>query len=451
MEPKAEFSERMKKMLKSEYEDFHNAYKNTPVRSGIRINTIKENAKDIVLSVTGELEGIPWCKDGFYADKSVISGNHPLHCAGLLYFQEPSAMAVVEGLPITEGDKVLDLCAAPGGKSTQVGAKLNKSSLLVANEIVKKRADILSENIERAGLSNVIVTNETPQRLSEKYKDFFDKIIVDAPCSGEGMFRKEPQAITEWSIEHTISCGERQKNILDSAVKMLKKGGMLIYSTCTFAPEENEKAAAYLISEHNMELCEMPNLSMLDDGRTEWSDSEYDMSFSKRIFPHRQKGEGHFLALFKKAYGTIGESISKPQKNDSAIKLWREFEGQYMNTQLDGDFILFGENLYLKPKGIDIDKIKVVRCGLHLGQCKKNRFEPSHALALSLKACDFKNTENFSCTDEKITAYLTGNIIPSDKSGWSVVCVEGHPLGWGKASGGVLKNHYPKNLRIKSL
>lgn len=360
-------------------------------------------------------------------------------------------MSAVEGLPIEEGDRILDLCAAPGGKSTQAGAKLNGSGLIVSNEIVKKRADILSENIERMGLTNAIVTNETPQRLAEKYPSFFDKIIVDAPCSGEGMFRKEPQAIEEWSVEHTVSCGIRQKHILDCAVKMLKPNGMLIYSTCTFAPEENEKIASYLIDAHGMELMDMPKLGMLEQGRTQWSESEHDMTKARRIFPHKQKGEGHFAALFRKNYGEdISADVSKPPKNNDAVKLWKDFEKQYMNTSLDGDFMLFGENMYLKPKGIDIDKIKVIRCGLYLGQCKKNRFEPSHALALAMKKENFKSVENFDYYDSQIKSYLTGNVINSDKSGWCAVCVNGFTLGWGKASNGILKNHYPKHLRIKT-
>lgn len=451
MELPEKFTQRMKNMLGKEYNEFYEAYENTPVYSGIRINTLKDNAKKAVLDVTGTLEGIPWCADGFYTDKSVISGNHPFHCAGLFYFQEPSAMSAVEGLPIEEGDRILDLCAAPGGKSTQAGAKLNGSGLIVSNEIVKKRADILSENIERIGLTNAIVTNETPQRLSEKYPSFFDKIIVDAPCSGEGMFRKEPQAIEEWSVEHTVSCGIRQRHILDCAVKMLKPNGMLIYSTCTFAPEENEKIASYLIDAHGMELTDMPKLKILEPGRTQWSESEHDMTKARRIFPHKQKGEGHFAALFRKNYGEdICDAVSKPQKNSAAVELWKDFEKQYMNTSLDGDFMLFGENLYLKPKGIDIDKIKVIRCGLYLGQCKKNRFEPSHALALAMKKEDFKSVENFNYYDSQIKSYLTGNVINSDKSGWCAVCVNGYPLGWGKASNGILKNHYPKHLRIKT-
>lgn len=451
MELPEKFTQRMKIMLGTEYDEFYKSYANAPVYSGIRINTLKDNAKKTVLDVTGTLEGIPWCPDGFYTDKSVISGNHPFHCAGLFYFQEPSAMSAVEGLPIEEGDRILDLCAAPGGKSTQAGAKLNGSGLIVSNEIVKKRADILSENIERMGLTNAIVTNETPQRLAEKYPSFFDKIIVDAPCSGEGMFRKEPQAIEEWSVEHTVSCGIRQKHILDCAVKMLKPNGMLIYSTCTFAPEENEKIASYLIDAHGMELMDMPKLGMLEQGRTQWSESEHDMTKARRIFPHKQKGEGHFAALFRKNYGEdISADVSKPPKNNDAVKLWKDFEKQYMNTSLDGDFMLFGENMYLKPKGIDIDKIKVIRCGLYLGQCKKNRFEPSHALALAMKKENFKSVENFDYYDSQIKSYLTGNVINSDKSGWCAVCVNGFTLGWGKASNGILKNHYPKHLRIKT-
>lgn len=447
------FEERMKEMLGNEYGAFYDAFCGAPSFSGIRINSAKRGARDAVLSEFGELEPVVWCGDGFYADKSKISGNHPYHLAGLFYFQEPSAMSAVSALPITKGDYVLDLCAAPGGKSTQAGAKLNGGGLLVSNEIVKKRADILSENIERMGIKNAVVTNETPQRLSEKYADFFDKIIVDAPCSGEGMFRKEPQAIDEWSVEHTVSCGIRQKNILDCAVKMLRNGGYLVYSTCTFSPEENEKIAAYLIDAHNLELCDT-GLDGLDCGRTEWSETNYDMTKTRRIFPQNQKGEGHFIALFKKKgeLQPMQEPQKKPIKNaalKSAAELYRQFEKETLNISLDGEFVLFGDNLYLKPNGIDIDKIKVARCGLHLGVCKKNRFEPSHALALALTGDDFKHTANFSCDDARLKRYLSGDVIDYDKTGWTAVLVNGFPIGWGKASGGIMKNHFPKHLRLR--
>lgn len=447
------FAARMRNMLKDEYDDFLKAMNELPLFAGIRINTVKENAAAAVFREFGKLEKIPWCKDGFYADKAVISGNHPYHLAGLFYFQEPSAMATVSALTIENGDFVLDLCAAPGGKATHAGALLQSEKcadgLLVANEIVKNRANILSDNIERMGIKNTVVTNETPQRLAEKYPHFFDKIIVDAPCSGEGMFRKEPQAVTEWSIEHTVSCGERQKNILDSAMKMLRGGGMLVYSTCTFAPEENEQVCAYLLKNYNVELVTPPHLDMLFEGKTEWSDSDFDMSKTRRIFPHKNKGEGHFIALFKNLGEKNTRPIIKSAKKCDGEKLYREFEDKFLNVKLRGDFCLFGENLYLKPENIDIDKIKVIRAGLHLGICRKGRFEPSHALCLALRQCDFKNSVCYGCGSETLKKYLRGETVDCDKNGWCAVTADGYPIGWGKASGGVLKNHFPKYLRLK--
>ena len=440
------FAERMKNMLGGEYGAFISALENEPIRAGIRVNTLKEDAISAVLSEFGDLERVPWCDTGYFADKSGISGNHPYHAAGLFYFQEPSAMSVVEGLPLNEDDYVLDLCAAPGGKSTQVAAKLNGTGLLVSNEIVRKRAEILSGNIERMCIKNAVVTNETPERLAKKYPSFFDKIIVDAPCSGEGMFRKEPQAVTEWSAEHTKSCAARQKNIIDSAVKMLRGGGYLIYSTCTFAPEENEQVASYILDNYNFELCEIPQLSMLSDGVPEWSDGNADLTKTKRIFPHREKGEGHFIALFHNLDDTppVRQEI-KSQKVD--LKLYREFEKSALNCELQGNFTLFGDNLYLVPDGIDIVGVKVVRAGLHLGAMKKNRFEPSHSLAMTLGARDFKNIAE--CDKTSVNKYLAGEVIPSDKNGWCVAAYNGFILGWGKSDGNMLKNHYPKGLRIR--
>lgn len=438
------FCLRMKEMLGTEYDSFLEACEQSPVFTGLRINTTKQNAKERVFETFGNMEAVPWCNEGFYADKSKISGNHPYHMSGLFYFQEPSAMVAVSALPIDEGDFVLDLCAAPGGKSTQAGAKLNNTGLLISNEIIKKRSEILSENIERFGFKNTIVTNESPQKLAEKYSEFFDKIIVDAPCSGEGMFRKEPQAVTEWSVEHVESCALRQRNILDCAVKLLKKGGMLIYSTCTFSIEENEENARYLINEHGLTLQEI-KLDGISQG--------IDMPEAGRLFPHIQQGEGHFAVLFKKEYGSENaEPMKKRGQNadiKAAEKLYREFENKFLNIRMNGEFYLFGEKLYLMPFAVDIDKIKVVRLGLLLGECKKNRFEPSHALALALTAQDFKNTINLSHDDKILTQYLTGNVIQCDKNGYTAVLADGFPVGWGKASQGMLKNHYPKYLRLK--
>ncbi len=444
------FEIRMKNMLKTEYSDFFRALTDTPVYSGIRVNTKKHNALQFLHNEFGELENIPWCADGFYADKSQISGNHPYHTAGLFYFQEPSAMSAVSALPVNKNDYILDLCAAPGGKSTQAGALLGDSGLLIANEINKSRANILSDNIDRFGIKNCVVTNETPQRLAEKYPKFFDKIIVDAPCSGEGMFRKEPQAVTEWSIEHTVSCGERQKHIIDCAFKMLRGGGYLVYSTCTFAPEENEKICAYILENYNTEIVKPENLDMLSHGRTEWSDSEFDMDNTRRIFPHKNKGEGHFIALFHNLDEKTPREIKtkKTVKNDGE-KLYREFEKEFLNVTLGGEFCLFGEQLYLKLENIDIDKIKTVRAGLPLGICRKGRFEPSWALCLALTKDKIKNTLDFSADSEKLKNYMMGQTLECDTKGWCAVTVDGYPLGWGKASGGVLKNHFPKYLRLK--
>ena len=440
------FTERMQNMLGDEYDAFISALENEPIRSGLRVNTLKENAKNAVLSEFGELESVQWCETGYFADKSAISGNHPYHAAGLFYFQEPSAMSVIEGLPVEEDDFVLDLCAAPGGKSTQAAARLNGTGLLVSNEIVRKRAEILSGNIERMGIKNAVVTNESPEKLAKKYPLFFDKIIIDAPCSGEGMFRKEPQAVTEWSVEHTKSCAERQKNIIDSAVKMLRGGGYIIYSTCTFAPVENEQVVPYILDNYNFELCEIPALSMLSDGVPEWSDGNEELTKTKRIFPHREKGEGHFIALLKNLDDTPPERpLIKSQKVD--LKLYREFEKSALNFELQGNFTLFGDNLYLVPDGIDISGVKVIRAGLHLGVMKKNRFEPSHAMAMAFSARDFKNIAE--CDKTSVNKYLAGEVIPCNENGWCAVTYNGFVLGWGKADGSVIKNHYPKGLRIR--
>ena len=438
-----EFCQRMKNTLNDEYDEFLQAFSADTNSSAIRINSTKENAQELIEIEFGKLENVPWCKEGFYADKDKVSGNHPYHLSGLFYFQEASAMSAGVALPINEGDFVLDLCAAPGGKSTHAAQKLANSGLLVSNEINKKRAGILSENIERMGFKNVIVTNESPEKLEAYFPAFFDKIVVDAPCSGEGMFRKEPQAITEWSVAHTDSCAERQRHILDSAIKMLKPGGLIVYSTCTFAPCENEETVSYILDNYpDFKLCEIPELSILCDGT---------LTLTKRIYPHKMRGEGHFVALLKNCSEIPASAKQNTKSNISKdnLKLVNEFFENSMNAKIpSGNLITFGDNVYALPFGINIDKLMVLRPGLHLGICKKGRFEPSHALALASKNADFKNVLDFSPDDKDLLSYLHGNIIPCDKKGWVCVTVSGNPIGWGKASGGVLKNHYPKHLRL---
>ena len=416
-----EFLNRMKYL--PDFDEFVLSY-DKPPESAFRINTRKIDC------FTGELkkgDRVEWCKNGYYTDKSVYSGTHPYHMAGLFYFQEPSAMCAAELFEFKKGDFVLDLCAAPGGKSTQIAD--NRDIVLVSNEIIPKRCSVLSENIERMGYENVMVANESPDRLSEMFEEFFDKIIIDAPCSGEGMFKKEPAAVESWSVSHVLSCSMRQKKIIDSAMKMLCTGGEIVYSTCTFSKEENEENAKYIAEKY-------PYMEIIK---------------SVRIYPHRSRGEGHYAVLLRdKREKTPAERSAFNGKKRAADgeKAYREFEEKYLNVRLSGDFVMFGDKLYLKKEYLPIDKIKLSRPGLHLGICKKGRFEPAYALSHYLKKEDFKNSVDFSCDDENVKKYLSGEVIPGDFVGYGAVCCDGLPLGWVKGSGGMLKNHFPKGLRL---
>lgn len=438
-----QFKARLKEMLDSEYDEFLKAFLENE-HIGIRINTLKGGSLSAIKSVLGDLEPVLWCKNGYYADKTLLSGKHPYHIAGLFYFQEPSAMSVVEALDIKKGDFVLDLCAAPGGKATQAAEKLSGSGLLVANEIIEKRCKVLAENIARLGIKNAVITNESPSKLAQKYENFFDKIIVDAPCSGEGMFRKDEKALSEWSEEHTKSCAIRQKKILSDAIKMLKCEGKLIYSTCTFAPCENEGVADWILSSYPDMKLEKIALSGLSDADGKWVSSSFDLSGAKRIFPHTAKGEGHFLALFTKTGGDIADKQETPSCKEE--NLYREFERENLEIRLDGIVISFGERLFLLPYGINIDKIKTESAGLFLGIAKKERFVPSHALCMALKKEDFKRTLDIS--DSDCEKFFHGETLDADTDGWTAVTYNGFPVGWGKGTGGVLKNHFPKNLRF---
>lgn len=439
-----QFKNRMQDMLGDEADAFFKAFSENE-HIGIRINTLKEGSVSAIMSVCGKLEPVLWCKNGFYADKEILTGKHPYHIGGLFYFQEPSAMAPVEALDIKSGDYVLDLCAAPGGKATQAAEKLAGTGILVANEIIEKRSLILAENIARMGIKNAVVTNETPANLSKKYENFFDKIIVDAPCSGEGMFRKESKALADWSIEHTLSCANRQKKILAEAVKMLKGEGKLVYSTCTFAPCENEGVVEWVLKNYpEMEL-EKIELDGLSDANADWISSDAKLQGAKRIFPHLSKGEGHFLALFKKKIGDRAEKQS--EANVEKPTEYRNFEKESLNIELKGQIILFGERLFLLPFGINVDKIKTELAGLFLGTVRKGRFIPSHNLCLSLQKNDFKSYLEVSLEDAE--KFFHGETLLTENIGWTAVLYNGYPIGWGKASGGILKNHFPKKLDFR--
>ena len=426
-----DFEKDMKDLLNDEeYSAFIKSY-DLPSYKGLRINQLKvEKASNLPF----KLEPIPWCETGYYYSDPDQPGKHILHEIGLYYIQEPSAMAPVEELDIKEGDYVLDMCAAPGGKSTQIAAKLNGTGILISNEIISSRAKILSSNIERMGIKNAIVLNEEPKNIAKHFQCFFDKILVDAPCSGEGMFRKNPEAISEWSKENVLMCKERQLSILEEAEKALAKTGRIVYSTCTFSKEENEDTISAFLERHSEFHLVKANYKFengLDkDGLT------------NRIYPHKVKGEGHFFAILERKDPSY---IKKPLQNRE-VKQNPDYT-KFIKDTLSVDIkynLVFGDNLYLSPY-TKLDGLKVVRPGLHLGELKKNRFEPSHSLALALKIKDFKNIQELN--EEQAEEFIKGLTIDTNITGWGATCVSGYPIGWFKGDGRVGKNHYPKGLR----
>ena len=424
-----QFLDEMKEILNEEYDDFIKSY-DEPKTTGLRVNTLKISKEDLLNLNLYNLDQIPWAKEGFYYNEEVDRpGKSPLHEAGAYYLQEPSAMSVVPKLDVQEDEKILDMCAAPGGKSTYILSKLNNTGLLVSNEINPTRIRALGENLERFGAKNCIITNTDSNNLRKVFTGYFDKIVIDAPCSGQGMFRKDEVAITDWSYAKVLECQSIQREIIRDGYEMLTNGGTLVYSTCTFAKEENEDVINEFISEY-------PNAKLI---------------IMERLWPHKVKGEGHFVAKIQKLEEEdCNVKQIKVKRIDKEIKDYKDFEKKFLNISLENKFEIRGENLYLLPEeSPDTKKIKLLRYGLHVGTLKKNRFEPSHALSHYLKMEDAKYFEYLKVNDEQILQYLRGNTINTGNSrGWVLVCVEGIPIGWGKESNGVLKNHYPKGLRI---
>lgn len=489
------FLERMKQLLGAEYDEFlivmnqerHQALRlnrlklNMNGRSAAEIFAIEDNSQaeswsDDTQPLT-HLSKVPWAENGYYYPPASQPGKHPYHEAGLYYIQEPSAMAPVEFLEVQPGERVLDLCAAPGGKSTQIAAKLGGKGLLICNEIHPARARILSENIERMGICNALVTNETPIHLAELFPDYFDRILVDAPCSGEGMFRKNQAACEEWSPENVELCAQRQDEILDNAARMLRPGGRLVYSTCTFAPEENEGSIGRFLERHSdftlLPIDKSVFGSVPCDGVPQWGNGLSELRSTLRLWPHRVNGEGHFAALLQKT-GSFSKSCNSYEAlplNGTVRGIPEKDLGEFIpfcqeNLLLSGDtltqqlesavgmknetvFIKFGENLYLAPAQLpNLKGLRVLRPGLHLGEMKKNRFEPSHALALALSPRVAARTWNLSSDSGQAISYLNGQTFTAEgDKGWYLICVDGFSLGWGKLAGGVMKNHYPKGLR----
>ena len=456
-----EFEKKMKAFLGDEWDDFLYSYDNNRFQA-LRFNTLKVQSQEERMRILKTLKissdkKVSWANEAYYFDENVRPGKHPYHEMGLYYIQEPSAMSAAALLAPKPGMRVLDLCAAPGGKSTQLSTYLGDSGLLVSNEINTQRSRILSQNIERMGIKNAIVTNEDSFVLASHFPGFFNAIQVDAPCSGEGMFRKLPEAIEQWSMENVAICAERQKEILDNAAVMLKPGGTIVYSTCTFSKEENEDVIEYFLERH----------------------PDFTLEEMERFWPHKVDGEGHFVAKLvrrgcvdtdlKADRKTKKNKNSKNRKNETKpaltkenMKLLSEFLDETISEDMaawikNSRLVMFGEQLYRLPDmEVDIKGLKVQRAGLHIGEFKKQRFEPSHSLALALKLSEAKNVVKLTWDDSQTTGFFNGqSVMLSDeqtaecKKGWALVCVDGYPAGWGKVNGAQVKNHYPKGLRNK--
>lgn len=456
-----EFEKKMKAFLGNEWDDFLYSYDNNRFQA-LRFNTLKVQSQEERMRILKTLKissdkKVSWADEAYYFDENVRPGKHPYHEMGLYYIQEPSAMSAAALLAPKPGMRVLDLCAAPGGKSTQLATYLGDSGLLVSNEINTQRSRILSQNIERMGIKNAIVTNEDSFVLASHFPSFFNAIQVDAPCSGEGMFRKLPEAIEQWSMENVAICAERQKEILDNAAVMLKPGGTIVYSTCTFSREENEDVIECFLERH----------------------PDFTLEEMERFWPHKVDGEGHFVAKLvrrgcvdtdlKADRKTKKNKNSKNRKNETKpaltkenMKLLSEFLDETISEDMaawikNSRLVMFGEQLYRLPDiEVDIKGLKVQRAGLHIGEFKKQRFEPSHSLALALKISEAKNVVKLTWDDPQTTGFFNGqSVMLSDeqaaecKKGWALVCVDGYPAGWGKVNGAQVKNHYPKGLRNK--
>ena len=423
------FLQRMEAQLGSEYPAFLESLER-PRAVALRFNPLK-GERPVLPFVDAP---VPWEPEGFYYDPQTRPGLHVYHEAGVYYLQEASAMAPVALLDPKPGERVCDLCAAPGGKTTQIAGRMLGQGFLVCNEINPKRAKILSRNIERMGVANALVMNEHPETLASRFPGFFDRVLVDAPCSGEGMFRKEEAAVTDWSQETVQMCARRQGEILDSAARLVRPGGRLVYSTCTFAPEEDEETVTAFLEAHPEFTPEPVEAPWFVPGE----------NASYRMWPHKLLGEGHFAAVLRK---TQGESEDIPAcPGGKCPKAWESFAKELDITLPEGKAVSFGQSLYWAPTELpELNRLKVLRPGLELGTERKGRFEPAHALALWLKTCAV--TESFPPESPEMKAYLHGDVVPSGKKGWCLIQAGGYAIGWGKGDGSVLKNHYPKGLR----
>lgn len=430
-----DFREKYAKLLGEEAETFFASF-DEPAVSAFRVNPLKESQQEF----ENPIPDLPW---SYYGK---VSGKSPEHVTGLVYSQEPAAQMVGQVACPQKEMKVLDLAAAPGGKTTHLLSYLANTGLLVSNEISSKRAKVLVENVERFGARNVLITNESADRLAKHFPSYFDMIVLDAPCSGEGMFRKDPAAMQYWNADYPVKCASLQKEILESAMEMLAPNGQLIYSTCTWSPEENEEIVTWLLQNYELELLDIPAINGASRG--------INLPQTLRMYPHHFKGEGQFVAkfLFKGEEKQVKQKPSKSNLTREQLTLWQNFSKEHLRVELEGVLQVFGEQLYLLPAGLpDLSKLKIARNGLHLGTFKKKRFEPSFALGFALTSSEVQRRLDIS--EEDFKQYVAGNVISVSKdlpNGWYQVAVKGNGLGFAKIVSGTLKNAFPKGLRFQA-
>lgn len=440
----SEFIDEMAAILPNELDAFLQSLEQEKARPGLRVNTLKISVEDFLALSPWPLESIPWVFEGFYYPEEARPAKHPYYHAGLFYLQEPSAMKPVAVLDPRPHDKVLDLCSAPGGKSLQIAARLNNTGLLVSNDLYPDRLKALTRNIEQAGIRNATVLNEMPKRLQSNFTGFFDKVLIDAPCSGEGMFRKDPRAIKSWEEYPPVFCQRRQRGILEDAAVLLNEGGTLVYSTCTFNQRENEEVIIdFLNNNQDFEGVSLEANHGIINGSRE---------YTLRLWPHKLEGEGHFIAKIKrKGDNKSNDKAPLTKETRKLPELFSEFWLENIDFDLDRyDLEAYGDHLFLVSKELPIlDGLKVSRPGWFVGELKKKRFEPSQALIMALKKEEVRNKLVLDQIDKNVKTYLRGQTFSIDSpNGWYGVFLGDFPLGWGKVSNKTLKNHYPKGWRM---
>ena len=444
------YKNRMTELLGEEFADYEKALSETPVK-GFRVNTDKISLEDFEkINIFGS-EKIPYVKNGYYLDYEK-AGNHPYHHAGMIYIQEPGAMAPAECVEIEPDWKILDMCAAPGGKSSQLKNKLSTNGVLVSNEIVSSRCKILTGNFERLGLRNAITTCMDTGKLARLYPDNFDLIMVDAPCSGEGMFRKEEVAIDEWSEENVKMCAKRQAEILDNAAVCLKDGGYIVYATCTFSLEENEMTVdAFLERHEDFELVRVTKAveDATADGISFDGCKTENIHYTRRFYPHKAKGEGQFMAVLHNKYDSSPSYPAVKVSQEKIDKTVFDFLGGVL-TDYDKDNVLMynGNPVYFTPD-FPVKKGTAFACGVTIGEIRKNYIQPHHQFFMAM-GDKFQRKIELSPDSDEMKKYLHGEEIEVDcDNGWAVITTNGCSVGGVKVVSGRAKNHYPKGLRLK--